>query len=68
MSTHAFAGSYQFGVTEEKLRRQMDSTAQVELDTVQAEPQPALNEQPVWENGTLPGVMAGKRPAPIYSV
>ncbi len=68
MSTHAFAGSYQFGVTEEQLRQQLARTAQVELDTVVTEPQPAPDEKPVWENGTLPGVMAGKRPAPIYSV
>ena len=68
MSTHAFVGSIQFGVTEEQLRRQMDHTARVELDTVVTEPQPAPDEKPVWENGTLPGVMAGKRPAPSYSV
>jgi hypothetical protein len=68
MSTHAFVGSFQFGVTEEQLRRQLDHTAQVELDTVVTEPQSAPDEKPVWENGTLSGVMAGKRPAPIYSV
>jgi hypothetical protein len=68
MSTHAFVGSFQFGVTEEQVRSQSDRTAQVELDTVVTEPQPALDEKPVWESGTLPGVMAGKRPAPVYSV
>ena len=68
MSTHAFVGSFKFGVTEEQLRRQSDRAAQVELDTVVTEPQPAPGEKAVWENGTLPGVMAGKRPAPIHSV
>jgi hypothetical protein len=68
MSTHAFVGSIQFGVTEEHVRRQSDHTARVELDTVVTAPQPALDEKPVWENGTLSGVMAGKRPASIYSV
>jgi hypothetical protein len=33
-----------------------------------AEPRPAVmdkpTELPVWVNGTLPGVMAGKRPGP----
>lgn len=68
MSTHAFVGSFQFGVTEEQLRQQLARTAPAELDTEVTRPQPALDENPVWEDGTLPGVMAGKRPAPIYSV
>jgi hypothetical protein len=42
--------------------------ARVDLDTVVTEPQPALDARPVWKNGTLPGVMAGKRPAPSLSV
>ena len=68
MSTHAFVGNVPFSATEEQLRQQLDHTARVELDTVVTKPQPAPDEKPVWENGTLPGVMAGKRPAPSYSV
>jgi hypothetical protein len=68
MSTHAFVGNSLFSATEEQLRRQSDHAARVELDTVVTEPQTAPDEKPVWKNGTLPGVMAGKRPASIYSV
>ncbi len=68
MSTHAFVGSFPLSATEEQLRQQSDHMGRVELDTVVTEPQTAPDEKPVWENGTLPGVMAGKRPAPIYSV
>jgi len=42
-------------------------TALVELEPVAAVPRPALMRtpaaRPVWANGTLPGPMAGKRPA-----
>ncbi len=68
MSTHAFVGNSLFSATEEQFRRQSDHAARVELDTVVTEPQPAPNARPVWQNGTLPGVMAGKRPAPTHSV
>lgn len=67
MSTHAFVGSIQFGATGEQLRRQLDHLVRVGSDTVVTEPQPAPDEKPVWSNGTLPGVMAGKRPAPSHS-
>jgi len=44
------------------------SAALVELEPAVAEPRPALvrtpSTRPVWSNYTLPGVMAGKRPAP----
>jgi len=40
----------------------------VELEFVVTEPRPVPTQtpaaQPVWVNGTLPGMMAGKRPAP----
>ena len=68
MSTHAFVGNLPFSATEEQLRQQSDLAARVELDTAVAEPQPDLDARPVWKNGTLPGVMAGKRPAPSCSV
>jgi len=38
--------------------------ALVELEPTVAEPLPAPAEWSVWRNGTLPGIMAGKRPAP----
>jgi hypothetical protein len=46
----------------------LDRPALAELDLVGAESQSALMQtptaRPVWVNGTLPGIMAGKRPAP----
>jgi hypothetical protein len=68
MSTHASVGNFPLSATEEQLRQQSDHMARVDLDTVVTEPQPALDARPVWKNGTLPGVMAGKRPAPSLSV
>jgi len=43
--------------------------ALVELEPAVAEPLSAPAEWSVWKNGTLPGVMAGKRPvaSPIWS-
>jgi len=43
--------------------------ALVELEPSVAEPLSAPAEWSVWKNGTLPGVMAGKRPvaSPIWS-
>jgi hypothetical protein len=42
--------------------------ARVELEPVVSEPERATKQSPatfpVWENGTLPGIMAGKRPSP----
>jgi len=41
--------------------------ALVELEPMVSEPQRAVKQSPfalpVWENGTLPGAMAGKRPS-----
>jgi len=68
MSTRFSVWNLPSSATEEQLRQQSDYMARVEFDTVVAEPQPAPDERPVWKNGTLPGVMAGKRPAPSYSV
>jgi hypothetical protein len=49
----------------------LDRPALAELDLVEAESQSALMQtptaRPVWVNGTLPGMMAGKRPAPKLS-
>ena len=40
----------------------------VELELAAAGPRPVLMQtpsaRPIWVNGTLPGMMAGKRPAP----
>jgi hypothetical protein len=45
-----------------------DAPALVELEPVVSEPQRALKQAPAalpfWTDGTLPGVMAGRRPAP----
>ena len=45
-----------------------DRPALAELDLVEVESQPALIQAstatPVWVDGTLSGIMAGKRPAP----
>ena len=68
MSTHAFVGSIPFSATEEQVRRQLDHAVRVGSDTVVTKPQTASDEKPVWQSGTLPGVMAGKRPAPSHSV
>jgi len=38
--------------------------ALVQVGPAVEEPQQELAESPVWWNGTLPGAMAGKRPAP----
>ena len=47
--------------------RGSDLSALVEFEPVAAVPRPALMRtpaaRPVWANGTLPGPMAGKRPA-----
>ena len=48
--------------------RGSDLSALVEFEPVAAVPRPALMQtpaaRPVWVNGTRPGLMAGKRPAP----
>jgi hypothetical protein len=45
-----------------------DAPALVELEPVVSDPQLAPRQAPaalpVWENGTLPGIMAGRRPSP----
>jgi len=38
--------------------------ALVEFGPAVGQPQPGMTASPVWWNGTLPGAMAGKRPAP----
>ncbi len=44
-----------------------DTPVLLELEPVVSEPQRAMKQAaaawPVWVNGTLPGIMAGKRPA-----
>jgi hypothetical protein len=41
-----------------------DDLALVQVGPAVEESQPELAASPVWWNGTLPGAMAGKRPAP----
>ena len=42
-----------------------DRPMSVELEPAVVEPQPARAAWPVWENGTLSGVMAEQRPGPL---
>jgi hypothetical protein len=66
MSTRISVRSSSFIAAEDQIRRlsvMSGEVASVELGSMVAQPQPAPAAMPVW-CGTLPGLMAGKRPAP----
>ena len=69
-ATHGEAASLSMVEAESPVRYRglggSNTPALVELEPMVSEPQRAMKKSPaaspVWENGTLPGIMAGKRP------